>query len=134
MTITKPLWDRFWPKVEFTGFCWNWTAGTSAKGYGCFRLGGHDGKRTSAHRVAYELLVGPIPDGLELDHLCRNRRCVNPDHLEPVTGDENKRRSPAMAAHRSRLHTFTKAARRKPQLDRVVPSLDHDLMVQRIWG
>lgn len=51
-----------------------------------------DGERKVVHRIAYELLVGPIPDGLQLDHLCRVRNCVNPDHLEPVTGQENMRR------------------------------------------
>lgn len=55
----------------------------------------HDGKMRLAHRVAYEIHVGPIPDGLEIDHLCRVRCCVNPDHLEPVTHRENMRRSPS---------------------------------------
>lgn len=66
--------------------CWNWTAALNAFGYGRFR-------GLLAHRVSYESLVGPIPDGLELDHLCRNRKCVRPEHLEPVTHDENYRRA-----------------------------------------
>jgi hypothetical protein len=80
---------RFWSKVDQGEDCWRWTACTS-NGYGRFSV-----KRQPvlAHRFAYELLVGPIPEGLELDHLCRNRWCVNPDHLEPVTHDENVRRA-----------------------------------------
>ena len=65
--------------------CLPWAAGR-ADGYGRFWDGEHTG---SAHRFAYELWVGPIPDGLHLDHLCRVRHCVNPDHLEPVNNREN---------------------------------------------
>jgi len=72
--------DAFWSRVQPTGFCWNWT-GAKGAGYGVI---GHKGKQYRAHRVAYTLLVGVIPDGLDIDHLCRNTKCVNPDHLEPV--------------------------------------------------
>ena len=75
--------------------CWNWPV-TDRNGYGRFRVGSADiiGSRTMAytHRVAYETFVGPVPEGLELDHLCRNRACCNPEHLEPVTRRENARR------------------------------------------
>lgn len=91
--------QRLWPRVEFTGFCWLWT-GALSKGYGMIRVGGTS---RGTHRVAYELLIGPIPDGLELDHLCRVPNCINPDHLDPVTSGENTRRSPtARAAEQAR--------------------------------
>lgn len=74
--------------VERTDSCWNWT-GALAKGYGRIN---HAGSTYAAHRWSYEHHVGPIPEGLDIDHLCENTRCVNPDHLEPVTGPENTRR------------------------------------------
>lgn len=86
----SPL-SRFLAFVTGThGGCWDWTGARTEKGYGQFW---HAGGMVKAHRFAYEHGVGPIPDGLELDHLCRNTSCVNPDHLEPVTTTENLRRS-----------------------------------------
>ncbi|RZT87553.1 HNH endonuclease [Pseudonocardia sediminis] len=78
----------FWSKVG-TGdsdACWPWLAGRVGSGYGTC------GPGIYAHRVAYEISVGPIPDGLTIDHLCSNRICCNPSHLEPVTREENARR------------------------------------------
>ena len=81
---------RFWNSIWLGDGCWLWTATKNPNGYGTF----WDGRKTwRAHRFAYELLVGPIPEGLQLDHLCRVRDCVNPDHLEPVTNAENTLRA-----------------------------------------
>lgn len=99
-----PWQDRFWEKVypcPWTG-CWHWGGAIYVKrgGYGSF----YDGRRPrKAHVVSYELHVGPVPDGLVLDHLCRVPCCVNPEHLEPVTLAENTRRaqSPTMNAWRA---------------------------------
>lgn len=96
--------ERFWGKVNKAGPlsdhrtdlgpCWLWTGYLTPRGYGTYTLGsGEDARWASTHRVAYELTVGPIPEGLELDHLCRTPACCNPLHLEPVTGDENMRRT-----------------------------------------
>lgn len=80
---------RFWAKVDRrSDGCWTWQAYVGRDGYGRFAAG----RPVLAHRFAWTLLRGPIPDGLQLDHLCRNRRCVRPDHLEPVTPLENVRR------------------------------------------
>ena len=87
---------RFWAKVEKTESCWLWTGAIQPTGYGYFATPdtrpGRRQRHAYAHRLAYELLRGPIPEGLTIDHLCRVRRCVNPDHLEPVTIQENIRR------------------------------------------
>jgi hypothetical protein len=79
----------FEERVMRTDGCWLWTGSINVGGYGVVTVGGRSGKKLYGHRIAYELFVGPVPDGMELDHLCRNRKCVRPDHLEAVTRQVN---------------------------------------------
>lgn len=104
---------RFWSKVTMTEGCWEWTAADDGQGYGFFYVGVSNGQRVirRAHQVAWEATVGPLTPGLVIDHLCRNRRCVNVLHLEEVSNAENIRRSPIMrpgARERSYDYEFCK--------------------------
>jgi len=92
---------RIEDKFTIGDACWDWTAAKTAGGYGELTV---DSQMTYAHRFVYELQVGPIPDGLEIDHLCRNKGCVRPDHLEPVTHQENGRRAATRRSHCNRNH------------------------------
>ncbi|HEY9371466.1 HNH endonuclease signature motif containing protein [Streptomyces sp.] len=88
---------RFWSKVSLDqSGCWLWTAGQNRNGYARFM----DSRQVNrvGHRIAYEALIGSIPEGLQLDHLCRVRHCVNPSHVEPVTQRENLRRGDTITA------------------------------------
>lgn len=90
---TMPAAERiqFGVAVDIQTRCWNWLGVVDSKGYGHMRIGG---VQQRVHRASYEAFVGPVPEGLQIDHLCRNRGCVNPGHLEPVSCAENQRRSP----------------------------------------
>lgn len=116
----KPTLVRFWAKVDTSGgptACWPWMASTKGKsGYGQFNVGGN--RIINAHSMAYEVMVGPVPEGRTLDHTChseavargecldaadcRHRLCCNPEHLEPVTHGENVRRGIAALPHSMR--------------------------------
>ncbi len=94
--MTAPLGLRLFRRVERTDSgCWLWTGALNG-GYG--RIHHSPGRVLYTHRAAYELLVGPVPEGMDLDHLCRNRACCNPDHLEPVTRRENLLRGDTLTA------------------------------------
>lgn len=106
------VFTRFWAKVESdtNGDCWLWLGHRTDKGYGRMSV---DGRLVRVHRLAYEHFVGPIPNGLQIDHLCRNRACVKPSHLEPVTNRENTLRGVNFIAQQARRthcingHEFT---------------------------
>lgn len=99
--IQKPLLERMADKFTIGDECWNWHGSLNDAGYGMIYR--NDTRRPDrAHRVMYELLVGPIPVGLTLDHLCRNRKCCRPQHLEPVTRGENVRRGVGPQLNRER--------------------------------
>lgn len=105
---------RLWAKVDCNGQvpehrpdlgpCWVFTGALTGRGYGSLYVGKIDGKRriVAPHILAFELSIGPVPEGLELDHLCRNRACCNPSHLEPVTRRENVLRGEGVAAKQAR--------------------------------
>lgn len=105
--MMAPILERMEAKYipePFSG-CWLWTGACGSEGHGQIYF---NGKLHGAHAVSYEINVGPIPEGLEIDHLCRVRNCINPKHLEPVAHEENCRRGEAGqktgAAHAAKTH------------------------------
>lgn len=95
----RDITERFWAKVEKTATCWVWT-GATKYGYGVIGVGRRTEGTVQVHRLSYELHTGPIPEGLQIDHLCFNTACVNPDHLEAVTQQVNLEREHARRAGR----------------------------------
>ena len=107
----KPPAERFWAFVDKTDTCWLWT-GYKLVGYGRFNVDVSRKAKTrnvKAHRWAWEDANGPIPEGLQLDHLCRTPACVRPDHLEPVTHAENQRRKALTVTHCPQGHAYDEA-------------------------
>ena len=98
-----PFMDRLMEKVSKTDAgCWLWTGHCYGNGYAAMSW---QGRQQLLHRLSYEQLVGPIPDGMEIDHLCRKRNCVNPEHLEPVSRRENVRRAMRLSCVNGHLFT-----------------------------
>lgn len=102
MTSKSTIEERFWARVDRRdhGECWLWKGAPNNSGYGAIGVAG--GRVVPVHRWSYEQFVGPIPDGLHVDHLCRTRMCVNPKHLEAVTQRENTLRGNGFAADEAR--------------------------------
>lgn len=113
----RPLMDRVLDRLEDVDGHWIWTGRTSDGGYGLIDDGGHDGVTLSVHRVVWEHFRGPIPDGLELDHLdsCLRTRCCNPECLDPVTHAENQRRRAERTFRCRNGHPYT------PENTRITP-------------
>lgn len=99
--ICAPLPDELTSRIDPRGDCWEWIGGDNGVGYGRVYL---NGTKQYAHRAVWEALVGPIGDGLTIDHLCRNHSCVNPDHLEPVTQAVNNRRGSRRNGQTGKTH------------------------------
>ena len=107
---SEPPEARFWKYINKTDSCWLWTGTKNKKGYGRFVI--KNRKLVTPHRFAYELLVGPITEGMTIDHLCRVKLCCNPKHLEQVSGLENTRRgvpfrSQVLMTHCKRGHPLS---------------------------
>lgn len=109
MRRTRSVAERAWSKFQRDpdSGCWVWTGYRDKNGYGKIWMG-HPDRSFMAHRVMYELIVGPIPTGLQIDHLCRNTSCVNPSHLEPVTAAVNTYRAESVTGRYARAANCSK--------------------------
>lgn len=116
----QPVEQRLWSRVDKSGNCWIWTGPTDGKGYGTIGFGGR-GRNVYVHRLAYELIVAPIPEGLQIDHLCRVPLCVRPDHLEAVTQRENILRGTAPSAVNARKTHCVNGHRYTPETTITAP-------------
>lgn len=109
-----------WAKVDMTEYCWNWTGGKDRKGYGRFHVRAQE---IMAHRASYLLEVGPIPDGMLLDHSCRNKSCVRPTHLRPATSKQNGENLDGVSTNNTSGYRgvfFDKRKKAKPWAGRIV--------------
>jgi hypothetical protein len=102
--VTKPLQERLDAKINKTDGCWLWSGSCTGGAFGGYGIISYNGKKTLVHRLMYEMHVNPIPVGFEVDHLCRNKLCVNPLHLEAVTHKENMLRANAGWACKEKTH------------------------------
>ena len=109
LVLNKRQHKNFWAKIDKSGICWEWTASKNNKGYGLFGIGTSrlDNVKMLSHRISYMIKKGDIPEGLHIDHLCRNITCVNPDHLEAVTQRVNNQRQGAAVTHCPYNHELT---------------------------
>ena len=117
----RPALERWREGYAIVGDCWVWQRAKDSKGYGRFKR--EEGRNTSAHRIGYDLAKGPVPPRLVIDHLCRNRACCNPDHLEAVTNAVNTRRGLKSAlrtppTHCRNGHLYTSQTERFDRLGR----------------
>jgi len=110
LLLSKAATERFFKNISLPTSpdgCWEWTGTKVDQGYGHHFCGIETRKTARVHRIAYEVWKGQIPEGLTIDHLCYNRACVNPLHLEPVTRGDNVRRAKARVTHCPRGHEYT---------------------------
>ena len=105
-------------KVRKSDGCWLWAGGRTEAGYGRFSVGGAS---RSAHRMVYQVLRGPVDPSLDLDHLCRNPRCVNPEHLEPVTHRENLLRGDTVSGRQAAKDTCSQGHPFSPENTHIRP-------------